>query len=121
MVNKPKIHDDSRIQELKKNPGSRAYSLTHDKMGNTVDNLNFRDETTRRYIPHKGGIGVWQNSNGTQLGQSISEDSPMMPSKSTGDIPSTNLGHAIHVHLHGLGDVMQGDFKKAAKLKRKRM
>jgi hypothetical protein len=112
---KPK-HDDSRIREPKKNPGSRAYSLTHDKAGNVIDNLNApADPTTRRYIPStRKGTGIWQNSQGVQLGRSLSEDSDFMPSKSTGDIPST----AIHIHLHS--NPQGFDFQKAAKLRNKK-
>jgi hypothetical protein len=114
-----RIHDDSRIQEPKKNPGSRAYSLTHDKAGNRTDNLNKVDKTTRRYIgAPKGGTGIWQNSQGVQLGRSLSEDSDIMPMKSTGDIPASNLGSAIHIHLHTLPD-FNADYRQAARLKNK--
>lgn len=117
---KPK-HDDSRIQEPKKNPGSRAYSLTHDKAGNRTDNLNApADKTTRRYIgSRKGGMGIWQNANGVQLGRSLSEDSDILPQKSTGDTPMTGLQTAIHIHLHTPPWTENTNWKKIAKTRNK--
>lgn len=109
------IHDDSRIQEHKPPSRSRAYSLTHDKAGNVTNNLNDPpDQTTRRYIgAGRGGTGIWQNSNGTQIGRSVTEDSDIMPSKSTGD-----LANAIHIHLH-TPDWGSLNTMKAAKMRNK--
>ena len=122
-------HGDTRgmrVENPKPSPGSRAYSLTHDMSGKTVDNLNAPpDQTTRRYIPTgrrgtgREQAGVWTNNNGTRLGQSLSEDSDFMPSKSTGDLPMTNLQPAIHIHLHTGPPDMRGNYQKAAKLRNK--
>lgn len=83
------------------------------------------DKTTRRYESGRSkrtpevGTGRWLNNNGTQLGRSLTEDSDFMPMKSTGDIPSTNLGHAIHIHLHGVTPDTSSTYAKAAKLRNK--
>lgn len=98
---------------------SRAYSLTHNAQGKLVDNLNApADQTTRRYIGAKpGGTGIWKNTNGAQIGRSLAEDATIMPSKSTGDLPPTGFGNAIHIHLHSQPAPL--NTQKAAKLKNK--
>ena len=55
--------------------------------------------------------GNWIDNTGRTFGTAASEDSKITP---------VGLGTAIHIHLHNKEPDMQGDYRKIAKLARKR-